>query len=280
MLTRRLIACLDVKDGRVVKGTRFQGLRDVGDPVELAARYEQEGADEIVLLDISATAEGRRTLLDVVQRTADRLFIPLGVGGGVCDVDDVGRLLRAGADKVGINSGAVARPDVITEASARYGAQCVVASIDAKRESGARDDGASSRSPRGSVYRVFTHGGTRPTGLDAVAWARRCEELGAGELLLTSIDRDGGRRGYDLELTREVVDAVTVPVIASGGAGSVDDLREAFENAGAQATLVAGILHDGDATIASMKEALAAAGLAIRPVAGNDRAAAEFSPSL
>ncbi|MGH7717616.1 MAG: imidazole glycerol phosphate synthase subunit HisF, partial [Gemmatimonadaceae bacterium] len=218
MLTRRLLACLDVRAGRVVKGTRFVALRDVGDPVELAERYEQEGADEVVFLDISASAEERSTLLDVARRTAERLFVPLTIGGGVRDTDDMARALRAGADKVSVNTAAVERPGILTEAAARFGAQCVVASIDARREKGTQE-------PR---WRVYTRGGRTPTGLEAVEWARECVERGAGEILLTSIDQDGARTGYDLELTRAVTSAVSVPVIASGGAGSASDVRDAL----------------------------------------------------
>uniref|UniRef100_UPI003899A3E6 imidazole glycerol phosphate synthase subunit HisF n=1 Tax=Pyxidicoccus xibeiensis TaxID=2906759 RepID=UPI003899A3E6 len=250
MLTRRLIVCLDVKGGRVVKGVQFEGLRDVGDPVELARRYEQEGADEVTFLDISASAEERGTLWDLVQRTAERLFIPLTVGGGVRTVDDVGRALRAGADKVSINSAAVANPALLTACAERFGAQCVVASIDAKRE--------------GDRWRVYTHGGRKPTDLDAVAWARDCVARGAGEVLLTSIDRDGARSGYDLELTRAVADAVDVPVIASGGAGSAAHVRDALTGGGADAALVAGILHDGVTTVGAIKSLLREGGLHIR----------------
>ncbi|RKH00101.1 imidazole glycerol phosphate synthase subunit HisF [Corallococcus praedator] len=250
MLSRRLIVCLDVKGGRVVKGVQFEGLRDVGDPVELALRYEEEGADEVTFLDISASAEERETLWDLVQRTAERLFIPLTVGGGVRTVDDVGRALRAGADKVSINSAAVATPELLTGCAERFGAQCVVASIDAKRD--------------GARYRVYTHGGRRPTDLDAVAWARECVRRGAGEVLLTSIDRDGARTGYDLGLTREVADAVNVPVIASGGAGRAEHVREALTLGGADAALVAGILHDGLTTVGALKSLLRDSGLPIR----------------
>ncbi|MFP2931280.1 imidazole glycerol phosphate synthase subunit HisF [Pyxidicoccus sp. 3LG] len=250
MLTRRLIVCLDVKGGRVVKGVQFEGLRDVGDPVELARRYEQEGADEVTFLDISASAEERGTLWDLVQRTAERLFIPLTVGGGVRTVDDVGRALRAGADKVSINSAAVANPALLTACAERFGAQCVVASIDAKRE--------------GDRWRVYTHGGRKPTDLDAVAWARDCVARGAGEVLLTSIDRDGARSGYDLELTRAVSEAVDVPVIASGGAGSAAHVRDALTGGGADAALVAGILHDGVTTVGAIKSLLREGGLHIR----------------
>ena len=252
MLTRRLIVCLDVRGGRVVKGTQFVGLRDVGDPVALAERYEAEGADELCFLDISASAEERATLLDVVARTAERLFVPLTVGGGVRTADDVARVLRAGADKVSINTAAVERPAVLEEAAARFGAQCVVASIDAKRRA-SRD-----------AYEVFTHGGRTPTGLDAVDWARECVRRGAGEILLTSIDRDGARSGYDLALTRAVADAVDVPVIASGGAGSAADVRDAILDAHADAALVAGILHDGVTTVQAIKDVLGAAGIPVR----------------
>ena len=252
MLTRRLIVCLDVKGGRVVKGVQFEGLRDVGDPVELALRYEQAGADEVTFLDISASGEERGTLWDLVQRTAERLFIPLTVGGGVRTADDVGRALRAGADKVSINSAAVARPEVLTECAERFGAQCVVASIDAKRE--------------GNGWRVYTHGGKRPTDLEAVAWARECVKRGAGEILLTSIDRDGARSGYDLELTRAVAEGVDVPVIASGGAGSAAHVQAALKEGKADAALVAGILHDGVTTVGAIKELLRGSGLPVRSV--------------
>jgi cyclase len=253
MLARRVVVCLDVQGGRVVKGERFVHLREVGDPVELAARYEAEGADEIVFLDISATADERATLLDVARRTAERLFIPLTLGGGVRTADDVSRALRAGADKVSINSAAVARPEVLTESAARFGAQCVVASIDARREAGG--------------WRVYSRGGRTRTELDAVEWARTCVAHGAGEILLTSIDRDGTRSGYDLELTSAVAAAVDVPVVASGGAGSANDVREVFESGNADAALVAGILHDGSTTVGAIKQLLSVAGLPIRLVA-------------
>lgn len=243
MIRPRVVVCLDVKDGRVVKGVRFQGLRDIGDPVELAARYEAEGADEIVYLDISASHEGRGTLLDLVRRTAEVLFIPLTVGGGVRSVDDIGPLLRAGADKISVNSAAVADPSLLTGGARLYGAQCIVASIDAARES----DG---------TWRHWTHGGRTRTELDAVEWAARCVELGAGEILLTSIDRDGARIGYDLDLTRAVADRVSVPVVASGGAGEAAHLRDAFVDGHASAALVAGILHEGLTTVGELKTAL------------------------
>jgi len=251
MLRPRIIVCLDVKDGRVVKGTKFKGLRDVGDPVELARRYEEEGADEVVFLDISASHEGRGTLLATVQRTAEVLFVPLTVGGGVRTAQDMDALLRAGADKVSVNSGAVRDPAVLTQGAERFGSQCVVISIDAARE--------------GDTWFHYTHGGRTRTELEAVPWARQCVERGAGEVLLTSIDRDGVRTGYDLELTRAVADAVTVPVIASGGAGSTEHLRDGLSKGGAQAVLLAGILHDGLTTVGRLKEALIGWGIPVRP---------------
>lgn len=250
MLRPRVIVCLDVKDGRVVKGVRFEGLRDVGDPVELAARYEDEGADEIVFLDVSASKEERGTLLDTVRRTAETLFIPLTVGGGVRSVEDIGPLLRAGADKISVNSAAVRDPEILTEGARRFGAQCIVASIDAARES--------------DMYRCYTHGGSRPTELDAVAWARECRERGAGEILLTSIDRDGARTGYELGLTRAVAEQVPIPVIASGGAGASEHLRDAFRDGRASAALVAGILHDGLTTVGDLKRDLHGWGIPVR----------------
>lgn len=252
MLTRRIIACLDVRGDRVVKGRQFVNLRDVGDPVELAMRYEAQGADEIVFLDISATLEERASLLDVVRRTAERLFIPLAVGGGVRTALDAAQALRAGADKISINSAIVAHPELITECAERFGSQCMIASIDAVRAGG---------------WFVVTHGGRTQTNLDAIAWARECVRRGAGEILLTSIDRDGARSGYDLDLTRAVSDAVNVPVIASGGAGRARDLMDAIRLGGADAVLVAGILHDQLTTVAEIKQLLIQDGIAIRQVA-------------
>ncbi|MEO8881166.1 MAG: imidazole glycerol phosphate synthase subunit HisF [Gemmatimonadaceae bacterium] len=252
MLARRVVVCLDVQGGRVVKGEQFIHLRDVGDPVDLATRYEEEGADEIVFLDISATADGRATLLDVARRTAERLFIPLTLGGGIRSADDVSLALRAGADKVSINSAAVERPSVLEESAMRFGSQCVVASIDAKRD--------------GDGWRVYTRGGRTRTELDAVEWARACVSHGAGEILLTSIDRDGSRAGYDLELTRAVAAAVEVPVVASGGAGSANDVREVLQSGGADAALVAGMLHDGSTTVRAIKALLSSSGLLVRAV--------------
>ncbi len=251
MLTRRLIVCLDVKGGRVVKGVNFVGLRDVGDPVALATRYEAEGADEITFLDISASAEDRATLLDVAKRTAERLFIPLTIGGGVRTADDVGRALRAGADKVSLNSAMVADPSVLTACADRFGAQCVVASIDAKLDE------------TGS-WRVWTHGGRTRTELEAVAWAQECVERGAGEVLLTSIDRDGARTGYDLPLMRAVSTRVAAPVIASGGAGNASHIVDVLADGHADAALVAGILHDNLTTVGALKDAMRASGLVVR----------------
>jgi imidazole glycerol-phosphate synthase subunit HisF len=254
MLRPRIIVCLDVQDGRVVKGTNFRELRDVGDPVELAHRYEEEGADEVVFLDISASHEGRGTLLDTVRRTAEVLFVPLTVGGGVGTVEDMDRLLRAGADKVSVNSGAVRDPSVLTKGAERFGSQCIVISIDAARE--------------GDTWYHHTHGGRRRTELEAVPWARECVDRGAGEVLLTSMDRDGVRTGYDIELTRAIADAVTVPVIASGGAGSAEHLRDGFVEGHAAAVLLAGILHDGLTTVRALKESLAGWDIPVREVAG------------
>lgn len=250
MLTRRVIVCLDVRGGRVVKGVQFRGLRDVGDPVLLAQAYESAGADEIVFLDISASIEDRRTLLDVVRRTAEGLFIPLTVGGGVRSADDIAAVLRAGADKVSINSAAVADVSLLSQAADRFGAQCVVASIDAKQD--------------GEGWRVYTHGGTRPTSLDALTWASTCAARGAGEILLTSIDRDGSRLGYDARITRSVAERVHVPVVASGGAGGVAHVVEVLGQGRADAALVAGIVHDGVCSIADIKGGMAAAGLPVR----------------
>jgi cyclase len=250
MLRPRVIVCLDVKDGRVVKGTQFRNLRDVGDPVELAARYEAEGADEIVFLDVSASKEDRGTLLEVVRRTAETLFIPLTVGGGVRSADDIGPLLRAGADKISVNSAAVRDPELLSIGAERFGSQCIVVSIDAARD--------------GNVWRCYTHGGSEPTDRDAIEWATECEQRGAGEILLTSIDRDGARTGYELMLTRSVADSVPIPVIASGGAGRAEHLRDAFDLGHASAALVAGILHDGLTTVGALKADLARWGIPVR----------------
>ncbi|MFO0547462.1 MAG: imidazole glycerol phosphate synthase subunit HisF [Polyangiaceae bacterium] len=253
---RRLIVCLDVDGGRVKKGVRFEGLRDVGDPVELALRYEAAGADEIVFLDITATVDDRAQMREVVHRTAEQLFIPLTVGGGVRSLEDFERSLAAGADKIAVNTAAIADPSLLSRARDRFGAQCVVLSIDAVRVT--QPDGAAS-------YRVATHGGRRLTDVDAIEWAKRGVELGAGEILLTSVDADGARTGYELELTRRVADAVKVPVVASGGAGNSLHIVEAIR-AGADAALVAGILHDGTTTVRALKEQARAAGIPMREV--------------
>src|SRR5580658_6857102 len=247
----RVVPCLDVDAGRVVKGVRFEGLRDAGDPVELAAVYDAEGADEIVFYDISASAEGRTTMLDVVSRTAEQMFIPLMVGGGVRTLEDARRLLRVGADKVGINTSAVARPELITELAETFGAQCVVVGIDVRKMSGG--------------WEVFTHGGRKPTGLEAVSWAEECERLGAGEVVLNSMDRDGTREGFDLALTRAVVDACGIPVVASGGVGTLDHLVDGAVVGGADAVLAASIFHRGEHTIAEAKAYLAGHGVCVRP---------------
>jgi cyclase len=268
MLTRRIIVCLDVQGGRVVKGVQFESLRDVGDPVVLAERYEREGADEVVYLDISASAEARSTLWEVAQRTAERLFIPLTIGGGIRSADDVGRALRAGADKVSLNTAVVQRPATLTEVAERFGSQCVVASIDARCER-AVEGAEAAEAVEGAArrrWRVYTHGGQRPTALDAVEWAQECVRWGAGEILLTSIDRDGQRSGYDLELTYAVASTVNVPVIASGGAGTTEHIRSALCAGRADAALLAGTLHDGATTIGEIKRQLRQYGVSVRPV--------------
>ena len=258
MLAKRIIPCLDVTGGRVVKGVNFVELRDAGDPVEIAARYNDQGADELTFLDITATSDGRDLILHIIEAVASQVFIPLTVGGGVRTVDDVRRLLNAGADKVSFNSAAVAQPQVIRDASERYGAQCIVVAIDAKRRQG--EDLAS----RGEGWDVYTHGGRRNTGLDAVAWATQMATYGAGEILLTSMDRDGTRVGFDLALTRAVSDAVPVPVIASGGVGALEHLSEGIRLGGADAVLAASIFHYGEFTVGQAKALLARDGIAVR----------------
>ncbi|MEO8924057.1 MAG: imidazole glycerol phosphate synthase subunit HisF [Caldimonas sp.] len=253
MLAKRIIPCLDVTAGRVVKGVNFVELRDAGDPVEIAARYNEQGADELTFLDITATSDGRDMILPIIEAVAARVFIPLTVGGGVRTVADVRRLLNAGADKVSFNSAAVAEPQVIRDASAKYGAQCIVVAIDAKRRAG---------EPAG--WDVYTHGGRRNTGLDAVEWARRMADTGAGEILLTSMDRDGTKSGFDLALTRAVADAVSVPVIASGGVGSLEHLSDGIRIGGADAVLAASIFHYGEFSVREAKALLARDGIAVR----------------
>jgi cyclase len=251
VLTKRIIPCLDVADGRVVKGTNFVDLRDAGDPVEQASRYDREGADEICYLDISASPDGRATLIDLVERTADRLFVPLTVGGGVRAVDDMRRLLDAGADKVAINTAAIRDPELITAGARRFGAQAIVVAVDAKK----RDDGC---------YEIYSHGGRTREGRDAIEWCREVADRGAGEILLTSMDRDGTGLGYELELTREVVDAVPIPVIASGGVGELDHIFEGLSRGGADAVLAASIFHYERYRIAEVKRYLADRGLPMR----------------
>jgi len=255
VLAKRIIPCLDVAEGRVVKGVQFLGLRDAGDPVEIVRRYDAEGADELTFLDISASHEGRETMLHVVERVADEVFIPLTVGGGIRTLDDVRRLLNAGADKVSINTAAVTNPDFVRAASDKVGSQCIVVAIDAKRVSQPGEP------PR---WGIFTHGGRKPTGLDAVAWARHMVDFGAGELLVTSMDRDGTRIGFDLELMRTISEAVEVPVIASGGVGNLDHLNEGVLKGKADAVLAASIFHFGEFTVQQAKEHMAQAGIEVR----------------
>ena len=252
-LAKRVIPCLDVDAGRVVKGVRFVDIRDAGDPVEVAERYNEQGADEITFLDITASSDERDTMVHVVEAVASRVFIPLTVGGGIRSVEDIRRMLNAGADKVGINTAAVNNPAFVAEASARFGAQCIVVAMDARAVEG-----------QAGQWEIYTHGGRNPTGLDAIQWARRMADAGAGELLLTSMDRDGTRDGYDLALTRAVADAVTIPVIASGGVGNLDHLAEGVAEGHADAVLAASIFHFGEHTVGDAKRAMRAAGLEVR----------------
>lgn len=254
MLAKRIIPCLDVKDGRVVKGTRFLNLRDAGDPVEIAEFYDREGADELVFLDITASHEKRGIILDVVKRTAERAFMPVTVGGGVRTADDIKELLTCGADKVSMNTAAVEHPELVSQGAKRFGSQCIVVAIDAKRKNAGEKQG----------WEVFTHGGRTPTGIDAVRWARDVERRGAGEILLTSMDKDGTLSGYDIELTRAVSESVQIPVIASGGAGTLEDLWDVLAHGKADAVLAASIFHYGQYTIRQTKEFLQSKGVQVR----------------
>jgi cyclase len=292
MLAKRIIPCLDVHDGRVVKGTKFLNLRDAGDPVECAEAYDRQGADELVFLDITASSGNRRTMVEVVERTADRCFMPVTVGGGIRTVDDIRLMLRAGADKVSLNTAAVARPELVGEGAAKFGSQCIVVAIDAKRRAPAspspianrplpigvdlalqthptlHSSGASINTRQSEIcnssWEVWTHGGRKPTGIDVIEWARRVEALGAGELLLTSMDTDGTKGGYDLALTRAVSDAVQVPVIASGGAGELSHLSDVLTRGGASAVLAASIFHFGEFSVADVKRYLRGQGIEVR----------------
>jgi len=260
MRTARVIPCLDVDAGRVVKGVNFVDLRDAGDPVELAARYDAEGADELVFLDITASSDARDTIVEVVRHTAEEVFIPFTIGGGIRSVDDARRLLRAGADKVSVMTAAINRPELVRELAEEFGSQCVVVAIDARR-----DVPGASGDPVASGFRVFTHGGRTPTAVDALAWAIEAERQGAGEILLTSMDRDGTRDGFDLELTRAISDAVGIPVVASGGVGTLDHLVEGVTEGHADAVLAASIFHFAEHTVAEAKQHLADAGVIVRP---------------
>ena len=256
MLTKRIIPCLDVTDGRVVKGTKFLDLRDAGDPVECAKAYDAQGADELVFLDITASSEARATMVDVVERTASQCFMPLTVGGGIRSVGDMMVMLRAGADKVSVNTAALQRPELVREGAERFGSQCIVVAVDARRR------------PEGG-WTVYTHGGRNPTDLEAVGWARTVADLGAGEILLTSMDADGTKEGYDLELVRAVSSAVSVPVIASGGAGKLAHMAEVLQKAGADAVLAASIFHFGEHTVGDVKAFLAGRGIPVRMTGGS-----------
>ncbi len=265
MLAKRIIPCLDVTGGRVVKGVNFVALRDAGDPVEIAARYNEQGADELTFLDITATSDNRGLILHMIEAVASQVFIPLTVGGGVRTVDDVRRLLNAGADKTSFNSAAIANPQVIEDASSKYGAQCIVVAIDAKRRSAQDAAGHDAQGrAKGPGWDVYSHGGRKNTGLDAVQWAVEMTRRGAGEILLTSMDRDGTKSGFDLELTRAVADAVSVPVIASGGVGNLDDLVNGIKIGGADAVLAASIFHYGEYTVGQAKARMAECGVPVR----------------
>ncbi|MGD0650552.1 MAG: imidazole glycerol phosphate synthase subunit HisF [Verrucomicrobiia bacterium] len=261
MLAKRIIPCLDVDRGRVVKGTKFLNLRDAGDPVECAKEYDRQGADELVFLDITASAENRATMIDVVERTASECFMPLTVGGGIRSVEAVRAMLKAGADKTSVNTAAVQNPDLVRAGAERFGSQCIVVAIDAKR---IHPNTPTLQHSSASRWEVFTHGGRKPTGLDALEWARRVEALGAGEILLTSMDTDGTKRGYDIELTRAVSEAVSIPVIASGGAGSLQHMADVLGEGKADAVLAASIFHFGEYTVLQVKQFLKQKGISVR----------------
>ncbi|MCK8517943.1 imidazole glycerol phosphate synthase subunit HisF [Methanoculleus sp. 7T] len=266
VLTKRIIPCLDLKDGRVVKGTHFVGLRDAGDPVALAQRYNEQGADEVVFLDITASKEHRSTIIDVVQRASDQLFLPLTVGGGIRTIEDMQQVLRAGADKVSINSSAVQNPELISQGAERFGTQCIVVAVDVRRNYAMEPE----KTPialadgRECWYEVVTHGGSKPTGLDAIAWAREVEERGAGEILLTSMETDGTKEGFDIPVTRAVSEAVGIPVIASGGVGTLEHFYEGFAEGKADACLAASVFHYGEFTVRQVKDYLAGRGIPVR----------------
>jgi cyclase len=265
-LTRRIIPCLDLKNGRVVKGTHFEDLRDAGDPVELAGRYNEQGADEVVFLDITASKEKRKTIVDLISRAADQLFLPLTVGGGISTKEDITAILRAGADKVSINTAAVLNPSIISEGAAAFGTQCIVLAMDVRRNFQEKEGTTPIRLPDGSIcwYEVVTHGGSRPTGMDAIAWSREAEERGAGEILLTSMETDGTKEGFDIPITAAIAEATNIPVVASGGVGTLEHFYEGFVTGKADACLAASVFHFGEFTIKEVKEYLAARGVPVR----------------
>jgi cyclase len=267
VLTRRIIPCLDIKDGRVVKGTNFVGLRDAGDPVELAQRYNEQGADEVVFLDITASKEKRGMIIDVIRRASDRLFLPLTVGGGIRTIEDIQQTLRAGADKVSMNTSAVEDPTLIERAAQAFGTQCIVVAIDVKRNTSENENATPVKLSDGTEcwYEVVTYGGSRPTGIDAVSWARTAEELGAGEILLTSMETDGTKDGFDIPITAGISDAVGIPVIASGGVGTLSHFYDGFVYGKADAALAASVFHFGELTVANVKDYLIEKGIPIRP---------------
>jgi len=267
VLTRRIIPCLDIKDGRVVKGTNFLGLRDAGDPVELASRYNEQGADEVVFLDITASREGREMIIEVIKRAADELFLPLTVGGGIRTIQDVQKTLRAGADKVSVNTSAVQNPDLISEAANAFGTQCIVVAIDVRRRMDISTESNRISLPDGEVcwYEVVTHGGSKPTGIDAISWAKEAEMRGAGEILLTSMETDGTKNGFDIPVTAAISDSVGVPVIASGGVGLMEHFYDGFVSGKADAALAASVFHYGEMTVSDVKRYLSVRGIPIRP---------------